>query len=82
MLPVLCPELSYGDLAIRDGASASNEWWRMIAPTTSAAEKGEIAQALRAYCGRDSYAMYAIWKVLREVAAETIVVDQGVARSA
>ncbi len=54
----------------------------MIAPTTSAAEKGEIAQALRAYCGRDSYAMYAIWKVLREVAAETIVVDQGVARSA
>jgi hypothetical protein len=54
----------------------------MIAPTTSAAAKQEIAQALRAYCGRDSYAMLAIWKVLREVAAQTFVVDQSVARSA
>jgi hypothetical protein len=82
VLPVLRPELSYTDLAIKDGASASNEWWRMIALTTSAMEKQEIAQALRACCGRDSYAMFAIWKVLQDVAAETIVVDQGVARSA
>jgi hypothetical protein len=69
VLPVLCPELSYDDLAIKDGASASNEWWRMISGTTSPAEKRAIADALRAYCDRDSYAMYAIWKKLWEEVA-------------
>jgi hypothetical protein len=36
----------------------------MIVPTTSAGEKKEIAQALRTYCALDTYAMYAIWRVL------------------
>jgi CRISPR/Cas system-associated exonuclease Cas4 (RecB family) len=80
VLPVLCPELSYDDLAIKDGASASNEWWRMISPAVgtrpwrlglwgyrSRSQKKQIATALRAYCARDSYAMYAIWKVLQQV---------------
>jgi uncharacterized protein DUF2779 len=64
VLPVLCPELSYKELAIREGASASNAWWQMIAPTTSPAEKKEIALALREYCALDTYAMYAIWRAL------------------
>ena len=66
VLPVLCPELSYKELGIQEGATASNEWWRMIWPLTSAEEKRAIASALREYCKLDTYAMYAIWKTLRE----------------
>ena len=69
VLPVLCPELSYKELAIQEGATASNEWWRMIAPLRSAEEKREIAAALREYCKLDTYAMYAIWRKLGEVGA-------------
>jgi len=64
VLPVLCPELSYGGLTIKEGATASNEWWRMVGPTTDVAEKGAIAKALREYCALDTYAMFAIWRVL------------------
>ena len=67
VLPVLCPELSYKELAIQEGATASNEWWRMIGPLTSDGEKRAIASALREYCKLDTYAMYAIWKTLGEV---------------
>jgi hypothetical protein len=66
---VLCPELSYKELAIREGASASQAWWPMIAPTTPAIEKKEIARALREYCGLDTYAMCAIWRVLWDMVA-------------
>jgi hypothetical protein len=69
VLPVLCPEFSYEKLAIKEGATASNEWWKMIAPGTSGAQKKAIAAALREYCALDTYAMYAIWKVLKKVAA-------------
>jgi hypothetical protein len=64
VLPVLCPDLSYAELAIKEGATASNKWWEMIAPMTGEAERKEIARALREYCELDTYAMYAIWRVL------------------
>jgi len=66
VLPVLCPELSYRDLTIMEGATASNEWWRMVGPTTDPDEKAAIAKALREYCALDTYAMYAIWRILNE----------------
>jgi hypothetical protein len=66
VLPVLVPELSYKDLVIQEGGTASEEWWKMVAPGTSGEERRVIARALRAYCERDTYAMYAIWKKLRE----------------
>lgn len=68
ILPVLAPELSYSDLPIHEGGQASNEWWRMVAPTTAAEEKNEIAENLKKYCGLDTYAMYAIWKHLNDLA--------------
>jgi len=67
ILPVLAPELSYADLEISDGGQASNEWWRMVGPMATPAEKQEIAQNLRKYCGRDTYAMYAIWQHLKQL---------------
>ncbi len=46
---------------------ASEQRWKIIADGTSAGEREQIAQALRAYCGLDCYAMYAIWKKLHGV---------------
>ena len=65
VLPVLVPELSYKDLVIQEGATASEQWWKMVATDTPAGERTAIAAALRAYCKRDTYAMYAIWKRLQ-----------------
>lgn len=67
VLPVLVPEMSYDDLAIKEGATASERWWKMTAADTPEDERVAIAEALRVYCKQDSYAMYAIWKVLRKV---------------
>ena len=38
----------------------------MVGPTTDVADKSVIAKALREYCALDTYAMYAIWRVLGE----------------
>jgi hypothetical protein len=65
VLPVLCPELSYEGLAIREGATASEQWWEMVSDNGSAHKRREIADALREYCKLDTYAMYAIWRFLR-----------------
>ena len=66
VMPVLVPELSYGGLAINDGATASEQWWTMTAVETDASERAAIADGLRAYCKLDSYAMYAIWRKLQQ----------------
>ena len=64
VLPVLVPELSYADLNIEEGGVASQSWDKITSPTATAAEKEKIARDLKAYCERDTYAMYAIWKHL------------------
>jgi hypothetical protein len=69
VMPVLVPELSYEGLAIKEGAMASEQWWKMTDGETAAGERERIAQALRTYCALDSYAMYAIWKKLHRVIA-------------
>lgn len=67
VLPVLVPELSYESLAIRDGTMASERWWAMTEAGTADAERAAIAEALKAYCRQDSYAMFAIWRMLRQL---------------
>jgi hypothetical protein len=69
VMPVLAPELSYDGLAIKEGTMASEQWWKMTDDDTPAGERDEIAKALRAYCGLDSYAMFAIWRKLNRVIA-------------
>jgi hypothetical protein len=66
VLPVMVPELSYDGLDIRDGTMASEQWWAMTAADTPAAQRADIAEALRAYCKLDSYAMSAIWRTLQK----------------
>lgn len=66
ILPVLAPEFSYGELEISEGGQASNEWWHMVAPTTSSDKKKQIVKNLKEYCGLDTKALYVIWKHLQE----------------
>ena len=72
VLPALVPELSYKTLVIQDGGTASEKWWKMVAPGTDAAERASIGEALREYCKLDTYAMYAIWKKLHSSSASSM----------
>ena len=64
VLPVLCPELSYKELDIGNGSEAMNTWNKLVTEGAADDERVEIEKAMREYCGLDTYAMYAIWKVL------------------
>jgi hypothetical protein len=66
VLPVLCPKLSYKELEIGNGSEAMNTWNRLVTEGASDDEKVKIKRAMLEYCGLDTYAMYAIWKYLRE----------------
>jgi len=67
VLPVLVPELSYADLAIREGGTASQSWDKITSPQTSQAERDATARDLKLYCERDTYAVYAIWRFLEKL---------------
>lgn len=64
VLPVLVPDLSYKELDIRNGGMASICWGKIISGKLSKEESDELREALRRYCGLDSYAMCAIWQAL------------------
>lgn len=64
VLPVLSPELSYSNLEIREGGTASQKWNEMTTGDISIIEKKKIANNLKKYCCRDTYAMYSIWRHL------------------
>lgn len=67
VLPVLVPDLSYGDLEIHEGGTASNKWRKMIDKETSMEEKDEIYDNLLKYCELDTLAMVRILEELRKV---------------
>jgi hypothetical protein len=64
VLPVLASQLSYKDLAIQEGGTASQTWDKITSPATDQSEKENLIVNLKAYCERDTYAMYAIWQHL------------------
>ncbi|MFW5884728.1 MAG: DUF2779 domain-containing protein [Patescibacteria group bacterium] len=66
VLPVMAPELSYKDLDIQEGGTASNRWARMIQSDTSGEEKERIYQDLLKYCELDTLAMVRILEELRK----------------
>ncbi len=71
VLPVLCPALSYDNLAISHGEEAMLSWWQLqqdalLTPT----ERAEIKANMLAYCERDTYAMVAILDVLNRLLEE------------
>lgn len=67
ILPVIAPDLTYKNLVIQEGGTASQRWNELTTANVSSEQKNEIAENLREYCKRDTYAMYAIWKELNKV---------------
>ena len=65
VLPVLCPHLSYKELGIGDGMTASISWFRAATwPTLDAAERERIFKDLEKYCELDTWAMVEIFNHL------------------
>ena len=68
VLPVLCPELSYKNLAIQGGGDASSSWPILTSGKTPTKEKEQLAKNMLAYCERDTQAMVGIMdKVLEDI---------------
>jgi len=57
VLPALVPSLSYDNLEIGDGETASVELLRLMRTSPGEQEARDLRAALLAYCGRDSWAM-------------------------
>lgn len=64
VLPALLPELSYDDLDIREGSSASRLWKEVTLTNPTAREREKVYADLIAYCTRDTWAMVAIHEAL------------------
>ena len=67
VLPVLCPDLGYEELAISNGEEAMLTWARIQHGEISAEQHPEIEVAMREYCKRDTFGMVAIWEQLRKL---------------
>ena len=70
MLPALVPDLSYDDLEIKDGATATLALWRLVFEPEyfGRRERAGIRRALLAYCERDSWATVKLLERLRALA--------------
>lgn len=68
VLPVICPELSYKEMNVQDGASAMEAWQKMIRAEKSEAEG--ISRALLEYCKLDTFAMVGIFRFLRRLVSK------------
>jgi len=66
VLPNLIPDLSYKDLEIQEGGAASWNWLQMI-ESGDAEAKRSMAEALKKYCERDTWAMVALLQLVMEV---------------
>jgi hypothetical protein len=58
-------ELSYDDLAIQEGGTASNQFLRLLKGLVPAAEVVNLRQNLSNYCERDTFAMVRLIEKLR-----------------
>ena len=60
VLPALIPEMSYNDLAIKDGREASSLYLKMLNPDSNSGEWDKIKGDLLNYCRRDTLALVKI----------------------
>ncbi len=66
ILPVLIPELSYKNLGIQEGGTASLSWYQMNFEESDNEKRKKIHNDLLTYCGLDSFAMVRIFQELRK----------------
>lgn len=69
VLPVVCPELSYNDLAIHEGGTASASWATLTNVAIPPEQKEQLRKDMLAYCGLDTYAMVALLRKFQEAAS-------------
>lgn len=62
VLPTLAPELSYKDLDVQEGATASDTWNKIATGQYEKSKADKKTKSLLEYCKLDTKAMYAIWK--------------------
>lgn len=67
VLPVLCPELSYGELGIQEGNTAQRTWMEVVLDGKRPDEKTHVLADLREYCKMDTWAMVKIFYVLQGI---------------
>lgn len=67
VLPALVPHLSYKNMHIQEGGTASDTWNRIVSGEYSEDEKDMKIQALKDYCHLDTLAMVEIWRVLNSL---------------
>lgn len=65
VLPVIT-DISYDDLAIRDGLAASTLLMRLILQTLPPSAIDQTIADLRAYCAQDSYAMVTVYEAVKQ----------------
>jgi predicted RecB family nuclease len=73
-LPALVPGLSYSDLKIREGETATVELMRFMfdGDQLRPQERAELREALRSYCERDTWAMVKMLDRLRSLVAQQL----------
>ncbi len=67
VLPALVPNLSYTDMEISDGGTASSEYARITVGDVPEEEQRRVRAALLKYCRLDTLAMIKIIQALREL---------------
>lgn len=67
VLPALVPELSYADLEIHEGGTASSEYVRVTFGDVSEEERTRVREDLLKYCHLDTLAMIKIIQALRKL---------------
>ena len=67
VLPVLVPELSYGEMEIGDGGTASSEYARVTFDDVPEEERIRVRTALLKYCQLDTLAMIRIIQKLKTI---------------
>lgn len=67
ILPALVPELSYKELNIQEGATASNTWNQIVKGEFSPEEAQKQTKNLLKYCELDTLAMVEIFKFLQRL---------------
>ncbi len=66
VLPVIAPHLSYEELNIQEGMTASESWPVLIGSELSVGEKKELRDDMLKYCELDTFAMVEIFRILNE----------------
>ena len=64
VLPTIAPELDYASLEVKDGGNAQLAWQEAADPACNTLRREALAEALMAYCERDTWAMVVIGRRL------------------